>query len=556
MKIKHFKIYSLVLASAMMFTGCGDDFLDINENPNVATEGQLGLLLTSAQANIGGEFTTGLGFGGAVYARQYYGLGASTYAITGATYQGDWNSLYTGSLKDLREIVLTGEATDNFAYQGISKVLTAYVYHQLVDYFGDIPYSEALQGETIISPVFDTDASIYTALLASLDDAISDLDLAIANGDLVSGDLMYSGNYANWIAAANTLKLKMYLNLGNVSPAVATAGIDAILADGRIIDTSVEDWQLNFTSDQVPNGRHPFYNSEYSTSPGYLDNFMMLSMVQDNDPRLRYYFYRQATYGSLDFQTTPCSSRSDCATWDALLLTGTNYIGRDHGDPSGLPGDDNLVTVPGVYPFGGKWDDSSYNTVNANSSNPANTGALGAGFMPFFTSSMTHFMLAEANLNLGVTTPTTAVGHYEAGMQASFDKVRAYSMSTTEGDFIDAWESDTLIHGADAQGASAFLGYDSLATAYIDDKVADFNSASAGDQLNLVMIQKSRSNWGNGMESYTDLRRTNLPNTYPASLAPQGPFPARVIYPDSEIASNPNAPGTVIPQSTPVFWDN
>lgn len=550
MKLSKINIYIALFASIIIFSACSDDFLDVNQNPNVASSGELNFLLTSAQANIGGEFSTGLGFGGAVYARQYYGLGASTYAITGATYQGDWNSLYSGALKDLREIVLEAESegSENFGYQGIAKILSGYVFHQLVDFFGDIPYSEALQGEVTVGPAFDDDEDIYNLILESLDEAIANLEEAITRGDIVEGDIMFGGDFDSWIAAANTLKLKMYLNIANVDETTAATGINAIITDGRLIDAvdGSEDWQLNFTDDQVPNGRHPFYNSEYSTSPGYLDNFIMLTMLQDSDPRIRYYFYRQAEYDELDFQTTPCSSRSDCATWDALFALGENYIGRDHGDPSGLPGDDNLVTVPGLYPFGGKYDDDSYRTVNANSTTAANRGAEGAGFMPLFTASMTHFMLAEAALNVaGVTTASTAATHFENGMQASFDKVRDFSTSSIEAGNISAYET------------SASIDYDAEATTYINGVVANFNSAgTTADQLELVMRQKNIASWGNGMESYTDLRRTGRPNNLPASLAPQGPFPLRVLYPDSEIASNPNAPDTVVPQSTPVFWDN
>ncbi|MEM9896141.1 MAG: SusD/RagB family nutrient-binding outer membrane lipoprotein [Bacteroidota bacterium] len=552
--MKIYKVALLTFLLAFLFS-CSQDFLDVNLDPNVAVEGELPLLLTAAQVNIGGEFSTGLGFGGAVYARQLYELVTSTYAITGATYQADWNSLYIGGLKDLREIDVRAQQDDLAGYQGISKVLSAYIYHQLVDYFGDIPYTEALQGETILAPAFEDDAAIYDALLISLDEAIVLLDTAILRDELVQGDLMYSADFANWIAAANTLKLKMLLNISNVDPARAATGINAILADGRLINKidGSEDWQLAFNTTQVPDNRHQFYNSQYDQGPGHIDNHIMLEMVIDEDPRIRYYFYRQAEYDDLDFQTTPCNARSDCDTWEALFATGTNYIGRDHGDPNGLPADDALVTVPGVYPIGGKFDNSSFNPVNQNGTESVN-GAQGAGIMPLFTASMTHFMLAESSLNIpSVTTPLTAEEHFEAGMVASFSKVRAFSMGTSEVEFIQQFEADTT----EATNDNDSRLYQDLVDTYIIGKMSDFQAAgSDADRLELVMRQKNRAQWGNGMESYTDLRRTGRPNNFPGSLAPTASFPRRVLYPDSEIAGNPNAPDEVIPQSTPIFWDN
>ena len=531
-------------ALVFVFSGCSEEFLDVNDNPNVASEGSMNFLLTSAQASIGAEFSTGLGFGGAVYARHLYGLSTSQYSITGATYQEDWEDLYTEGLKDLNQIIIQAQQEDNSGYLGISKVLTAYAFHQMVDFFGDLPYSEALQGETNVTPIFDDDADIYDALLQVLEEAVVNLDTAAARGDLVEGDLIFSGNYENWVRAANTLRIKMYLNLGNVDPGRAAAGIQDILDnDGRIIDEAQYDWQLNYTSQQVPNGRHPFYNSEYDTNPGYIDHFIMLRMVNLGDPRLQYYFYRQATYSELDFQTEPCSSRTDCDTWEALEAFGSNYIGRDHGDPSGIPGDNNLKTVPGLFPFGGKYDDESYRTVNANSSNPLNQGALGAGFFPFFTSYMTHFMLAEATLSLGINSGLTAEQHYQMGIEHSLVKVRDFSLASVEATNIASYEDD--------QG----IDWDTQTAAYVTGRVNNFQTLNATEQLNEVMIQKSIACWGNGLEPYTDLRRTGFPNDLPPSLAPLAPFPLRVLYPDSERSGNPNAPQSVVPQSTPVFWD-
>ena len=542
------RIYNLfiLLAAVVLVAGCSEDFLDINENPNVASSGAPNLLLTSAQVSIAGQFNGGLGFGGSVYARQRYGLGTSTYAITAATYQGTWQTLYSAAMKDLREVMLVGEAEENqnLGYAGVAKILMAYVNHQLVDYFGDIPYDEALQGETIFAPVFEDDAAVYDKILLSLDEAIANLDAAIADNSNIQGDLMYGNDLEEWIKAANTLKIKMFLNIGNVDATRAAAGITAVLTDGRIIDEVSEDWQMTYTDIQVPNNRHTTYTGQYDGSPGYLDNFFMLRLVELGDPRIRYYFYRQARYGDLDFDTTPCSSRTDCDTWTALEATGLNYIGRDHGDPSGLPGDDDLVTVPGLYPIGGKFDNASYRTVNQNSSNPRNRGAEGAGLMPLLTSSMTHFMLAEANLTLGVATPVSAADHFDAGMQNSFDKVRAFAMASIESDNVEASET--------ARG----FDYAAEVGTYIAGQLVGFNNGTQNEQLNLIMIQKNIASWGNGMEPYTDLRRTGFPNDFPASLAPQGPFPLRVLYPNSEISANPNAPQTVIPQSEPIFWDN
>ena len=98
-------------------------------------------------------------------------------------------------------------------YKGMGKVFQGYILITLVDMFGDVPYSEALQGgEGILNPIADSGESVYAAAIALLDGAVADFN---AGGPTPSNDFYYSGDATKWIKAANSIKKKALLNKGD-----------------------------------------------------------------------------------------------------------------------------------------------------------------------------------------------------------------------------------------------------------------------------------------------------------------------------------------------------
>lgn len=118
----------------------------------------------------------------------------------------------------------------------IIELLTVYAYHNLVDIFGNIPYTEALDINNI-SPVYDDAATIYNDLIARTDAALGQLDPAF--GSFGSADLIYNGDVAKWILFANSLKLKIGTNLSDVNPTLARSTIESAITGG--VFTSFDD---------------------------------------------------------------------------------------------------------------------------------------------------------------------------------------------------------------------------------------------------------------------------------------------------------------------------
>ena len=89
-------------------------------------------------------------------------------------------------LEDIRLMNSLADEAGLSYHRGMGKVFQAYILITLVDYFGDIPYSEALQGgEGVLNPIADSGQSVYSAAISTLDSAIADFN---SGGPVPSND--------------------------------------------------------------------------------------------------------------------------------------------------------------------------------------------------------------------------------------------------------------------------------------------------------------------------------------------------------------------------------
>jgi len=99
-------------------------------------------------------------------------------------------------------------------------------------------------------------------------------------------------------------------------------------------------------------------------------------------------------------------------------------------------------------------------------------------------------------------------------------------------------------------------GISDSAADYIANAVdAQFPTTTAA-QIKAIIVQKYYAMCGSqGFEAWTEWRRTGYPDFFTKSVAAGGlAFPERFLYPNSELTSNLNYPGTVS-MFEPVWWD-
>ena len=241
MKIKN--IYLLVLVLGVLVSACE---LPDNVNPNAATDVPIETIMTNALRD-GLKHIDDMSQNRNVsrflcqYNSQMQYTDPSRYQFSDRQIpDGYWNTSYL-VLRDLMEIkILLDEipsGSDAYNRNKANKVATVDImevlmYHNLVDFFGNVPYSAALGGADNKTPSYDDAATIYTDLQARLDADISTLTAGSGDGSWGGEDIVFGGDVAMWKKAAATLKLRLALRLADVNAGTAQSELTAAVAAG------------------------------------------------------------------------------------------------------------------------------------------------------------------------------------------------------------------------------------------------------------------------------------------------------------------------------------
>jgi len=209
-----------------------------------------------------------------------------------------WDPLYRDVLSDLNEgkkVItadplttisdpVTKEKVRNNQLAAV-EVLEVYTWSVLVNTFGDIPYTEALDPENVL-PVFDDDAAIYNDLVVRLDKAIGMFDPTAAG--LGTGDLYYNGNVASWVKFANSLKLRLGITLADVDAAKAKTMVEA--AAPKAFTSNADNAKLTYLT-ALPNRNQLYESLVQSGRTDFVGASTLIDqLVVTNDPRLNEYF--------------------------------------------------------------------------------------------------------------------------------------------------------------------------------------------------------------------------------------------------------------------------
>lgn len=538
-------IYGMTLACTLVFaTSCEEKLDELLENPNAvnAQTASPDFLLNRIQLDYQSQWF-GISDRGARLTRQI-NQGAALYvnAYTAVSTNGTWSNAYANILADIAFLEPLAVEGNLQRHLGIAKTIKAMVLIDLVDTYGDVPYSEAIDAANF-NPKTDTGQSVYAAAFALLNEADAHFGAATSAG--APNDYFYGRNYTRWRKLINTMKLRYFLNTKLVDAAASRAGINALIAANNMIGNG-EDFVFRFgTTAADPDSRHPKFAGQYTQGGGdYQSTDFMHYLTVDkgfDDPRVRYYMYRQVLTNTTNVDEQECISQLPPPQY---LVGGfpycnpagnKGYWGRDHLDPDGIPPDGLKRTAYGVFPAGGRFDNNSATPVN----NPA-LGARGAGIHPIMLAAYVDFMLAEAALTLGTTGDPKAL--LASGITKHINFVRAFSLATTESGAITALINETE-HARQRDSYVSFVNgrYDAAAT--------------PDAKMNVIGREYWLSLFGNGAESYNLYRRTGKPlRMQPALEENPGAFIRTFLYPNNYMVTNTNAVQKPN-QAVQVFWD-
>ena len=325
--MKKYKVILLLVIASISLNSCSEDKMDdINKNVNNPTDVPTRFANTDAMTKTAFSNTgSDLSFYAGVYMELNAGGSGQMYnaetrngePISQTTYNNSWTSQYQTmyNLKLIIDKCTTGAEKGNYTTLGIAQILYAYNLALMTDVYGDIPFAEALHPGIIFQPKIDRQEDLYKIVFATLQDAIVNLEKTSTYQVLGTQDLIYNGDKAKWIKAANGLLARYTLRLSFKNPDYAK-----VLNYVSKSFTSKSD-EFKMKNSGIPN---PYYQLKIARA--YLFASKSLSdklNARANDPRAIGYFQKiQKTTGApftYEFFVNGESPQSQNYSYSALM---------------------------------------------------------------------------------------------------------------------------------------------------------------------------------------------------------------------------------------------
>lgn len=532
MKYLIISFFFTAVGSAFLVSCNKADLKDLNINPQAQNTIDLNFLFTSAQL--------GAASGGSVGDNRYIdwrtNIGMASMAIQqvanagGGIAPGDkytdnfetssapFEFIYGDQLKNIGEILKQtnpgGFAEGkNANMRQAARILRAFLFHRVTDYYGSVPYTEAMKAsEGIFFPKYDKQKTVYTDLLKELDEATTAFGAANATDGFGAADLYYGGDIAKWKRWGFSLMLRLAMRLSTVDLATANTYVQKAVAGGvfqsnddNVIVPMAVDPNLWVNQNGISRAFIPGDGGQ----PAFLSKTLVdwlkgpnTGSTADDDPRLMI-----LSGGIFNWSSEK--------TWTVITANPLQQKGMPNGKDQTM-----LEAIEGVSPLD---QNTTYSKINPLLLERDEDYML-------MNYGEVELLLAEAaERGIGGLTVATAASHYTAGVKASMQMYTIYDPS--------------------------FVVSDAKVTTYL----SAFPYGVTKPALEMIYDQLWANHFFNWWEAWSDWRRTGFPKLVPVKYPGNvtgGTIPQKLKYPNAEVAGNPNfsSGASANDYTTKVWW--
>jgi hypothetical protein len=471
---KRSAIFAMMLVA--LFSACRKDYDLYNTNPNALSDADLlkdntgaGTFIPTMQVNV---FYNLLDQNYIYQIQQNLNADAFSGYFCPVGFDGQFNANYNlnvgwnlwpfkvgysgimGNWKKLKQFAApqVGAVGDILKVEGM---------HRVTDIYGPIPYSKF--GTNALTTPYDDQKTVYNSFFQDLDNAIkllSDYVVKVPNDKALSKfDLVYNGDYKQWIKFANSLKLRLAIRIAYIDPSLAKTKAEeaaALRIDGKEAFLTTQADNALVIGGKGITTSNGLYIADISYKNSRMNASIESILKGYNDDRLTKYF----------------QSPADIA-----------------GDYKG---------VRAGAPTKGLGYETKLSSVNLTESSP----------VQYMCAAEVSFLRAEGALR-GWNMGGTAQSFYEQGIRLSFAQygangVEAYISNDTG---TQATYSDPLNKTANNVTAGSPLL--SKTTVKWDE------SASKQIKLEKIITQKWIAIFPDGQEAWSEFRRTGYPKIFP-----------------------------------------
>jgi hypothetical protein len=522
------KLLSFCILISLVLS-CNDKIDEYYTDPNKTTEAEVGKLFSYMLYNDYikptywdyATFVTGVT---AKYS-QFIAISAGTDMYTpSSSYNGDrWNGFYTkGIMNQYRELQKAYDKLEpaiqeeKAIFLELAKIVWYDQACQIVDYWGDIPFTEAggLNATNKLSTAkFDNAKDIYTEAINSLDEVNTYLSTVTLTGSVKTSldkqDILLNGSILQWRKYANSLRLRLLMRMSNSDESTAQSAVTAMLNNSStypLVDENSENILLEMNP--------PDFNSEGlragltdgATSSGPIAPYFLLNevMVDNNDPRVPVLW----------------DPGRDSATWKD-----TTYLGLASDVPAS---DADAQWAQGLL---STYDSATF-ILNWNC-----PGVL-------FTASEVSFLKAEAGERWTIG---NANDEYDKGVRQSIEFYFSLNQEAVLNPNI-GFSREALTTPTETEINDFITGSDFAYSGTTEERLEKIYTQK---WLNFFLLQAG--------QAWSEVRRTGYPKL-PFAKDPTYDYlpPQRLLYPDTEKSNNAvnySAVSAKDTRDTKLFWD-
>jgi hypothetical protein len=513
-------VFCLLLTSA-----CTKEFKTFNTNPSSVTQAQaIGDLqyiggffpdmednifsttdyVYQVQQNLNADVFSGYmmspdPFGGPNNTNYFMVTGWNTYAFDVA---------YAHIMHNWQQIKAKAGPQDQH-FVAMALILKVEGMHRVTDIYGPLPYSQF--GTSTFGVSYDSQQAVYNRFFSELDTAVTTLTAFVKANPGVKPfapyDLIYGGDYTEWLKFANTLRLRLAMRIVYADPTTAQAQAEKACADPNgLLSTATDDAFLS------NGGLLTYQNPIWNITNAYGDISMsapMESILEGyNDPRITNYF-----------QPSTILPAQEKGIRNGIAIAGAEYAG--------------------------------FSLINDKASTP----------IQIMVASESYFLRAEGVLRGWNMGGGSAQSYYEAGVTLAFGE-KGVAMpagyltnsTATAAPYVDPQNSANSV-----PAGSPYLN---------NIPVAWSATATFEQNLQRIITQKWIAMFPDGEEAWSDYRRTGYPILFPVvvnnsgGLIPTIPGIRRLSFPVDEVTNDAKGVASGITElggpdngGTRLWWD-
>ena len=548
--MKNFKrIWVGMLMLALLTVSC-QKFDVLNKDPNSLTPSDaapdylMASVLTSTAMDYGN-----LGSGnisGAIQhtAQDAWSSGYSNYDWSSV----DWSGIY-GRLRNNQVLLQKAEANNWRFHQGVALVMRAFNFGYIADFWGDAPYTAALKGDLVGAentyPVFDSQETIYTGVIADLKAAIPLLEGSASSHPEITpatanSDVFYQGDNEKWTKLANTLLLRYYLRISSKKD--VKADVEAIA--NKVFSSNDDDFAMPFpgTDQSTSYQKNSVLGSASDFKRNKMSATFVTKLIELKDPRLVIMAEPVVVNSVLDASKFELGDNITLTT----LIDGIRYI-----NPSAAEAFDFKQFNQSTYAQDRPWGTPLDGVKNFYDTTPVYVGIPisyygetytynlnGTGGQANSTNDYVSYLRKDIYAQKSGDLLKQRLASYN---EVCFDLAEAAQKGWSVGGSAEEWYNKGIeasfelwqVFNNYQEDVDNYAGCVKDVATYIEQ-----SSVAYDGSLSRIIEQKWIASWQASVEAYMDWRRTGFPELNIGYASKRGAIPLRYSYNNTELQTN------------------